>query len=52
MEGALSRAAGVVMAESKFESRQAGPSLSTWLDLWNLALILVGVTAVLVLFHR
>lgn len=40
------------MPEPKSEPHPQGPSLATWLDLWNLALILVGVTAVLLLFRR
>jgi hypothetical protein len=40
------------MAEPKPTAHTDGPSLATLLDLWNLALILAGVTTVLLLFHR
>lgn len=43
------------MPEPKPEPDQPdppGPSLTTYLDLWNLLLILAGITLVLVLVHR
>jgi hypothetical protein len=40
------------MPESKTSAHPDGTSLATWLDLWNLALILAGVTAVLLLIPR
>ena len=40
------------MPETKSTTHPEGPSLSTWLDLWHLLLILVGVTAVLLLIPR
>jgi hypothetical protein len=38
------------MPEPKPDSQTHGPSLATCLDLWNLLLILVGVTIVLLLY--
>ena len=40
------------MPESKTSTHAEGASLATWLDLWHLALILVGITAVLLLIPR
>ena len=40
------------MLESKSSAHSDGTSLATWLDLWNLALVLAGITAVLLLIPR